>query len=271
MFEKKSICVIGIGTIGSLIVEYLRKKRCQVIRVFCNDEDSLFKAKEKWGNDNMRYLLGDIRDYRRVLQALRDIDYVFNAAAIKHVPIAEENPMDAVKTNIIGLDNVIEACIVNGVKKLLHISTDKAVEPTTLMGATKLVGEKVLLSRWEQNIQVNMNIVRLGNILESRGSFMKIFEECKAKGKPVPITDKRMERFFMTQDELITFIMKVFKVMNGGSIFIPKMETFKLMDLVGDYPIKEIGIRKGEKLTEKLLSEYEEGIAEDKGDYSVII
>ena len=280
MFENKKIAVMGgTGTIGSLIVDYLITQNPSVIRVFSNDEDSLWKAQQRWGYGatiNMRYLLGDIRSIDRCLLALKGIDYVFNCAAIKHVPIAEYNPSETKKTNIDGLDNIINASVYRNVEKLLHISTDKAVNPTTVMGATKMISERILQIRWSQNPETNMICVRMGNILDSRGSILPKIREQKAKGLPITITNPEMERFWMSQKECVEFIMNAFKNGKNGEIWVPKLREKKLMDIVReevgiDYPIEIIGNRKGEKLREELLSDHEIMIADQtKRDVWVI-
>jgi len=269
IFENKKICVFGgTGTIGSLIVEYLLTQNPSVIRVFSNDENSLWESQQKWHNSNMRYLLGDIRDLDRCILALKDIDYVFNAAAIKHVPFAEYNPLEAVKTNIIGLDNIINASIYRKIKKLLHISTDKAVRPSTVMGASKQIGERILQMRWAQNPEIKMVCVRLGNVWNSRGSILPLINECKKQEKPIPITDLDMTRYFMQPEEVTKFIIDSFREGREGEIFIPKLKTVKILDImhgeVGiNYPFEEIGIRRGEKLEEELISEEELRFAEE--------
>jgi len=267
-FKDKTICVFGgTGTIGSLIVEYLVTQKPYSIRIFCNVENELHECKQKWGVDEpYRYLLGDIRDYRRVKRALKGVDYVFNAAAIKHVPEAEYNPIEAVNTNIIGLDNIIEGCVIHEIEKLLHISTDKAVEPTTLMGATKMISERLLQMRWAQNPEIKMVIVRLGNVYGSRGSVIQVIREQKEKGQSITVTNPDMHRFFMMPSEVTEFIMKAFNGNGEGEIWVPKLEESNLMDVlrkeVGkDYPITIIGNRKGEKLHEKLLTDYERSIS----------
>ena len=219
--------------------------------------------------NKLRYIYGDIRDLDRVRRALKGVDYCFNCAAMKHVPYCEYNPLEAVKTNIIGLDNVIEGCIEHDVKKLLHVSTDKSCEPICVMGATKMIGEKLLQMRWQQNPNNQMVCVRSGNIWNSRGSLMKLVEECKKTNKPVPITDKRMRRYFIQPEELIEFIILAFKEGKNGEIWIPKLKEISIMDAIhegvpDDYPLIEIGIRKGEKLEEKLISECENVIEKEK-------
>lgn len=267
-FENKTICVFGgTGTIGSLIVEYLAEQKPYVIRVFSNDENSLWESQQRWGiNEPYRYLLGDIRNLERVNRALKGVDYVFNCAAIKHVPFAEYNPREAVDTNIIGLDNIIEGCRVHKVKRLLHISTDKAVEPTTLMGMTKGISERLIQIRWAQNPEIVMVVVRLGNVYGSRGSVIQIVREQKTKGLPITITNPNMERFFMMPGDVIEFIIKAFKNAGKGEIWVPRLKESKLMDIIenevgSDWSIEIIGNRKGEKLREILLTDYEKTIS----------
>ena len=267
-FENKTICVFGgTGTIGSLIVEYLLTKNPETIRVFSNDENSLWECQQKWKEYqyHLRYLIGDIRNLERVKRALKGVDCVFNCAAIKHVPFAEYNPREAVDVNIIGLDNIIEGCRVHKIKKLLHISTDKAVEPTTTMGMTKGISERIVQTRWTQNPEIQMVIVRLGNVYGSRGSVIPLVREQKAKGQPITITNPDMNRFFMQPEEVTDFIMKAFEKGKDGEIWVPRLKESKLIDVirkeVGDCPMTIIGNRKGEKLNEKLLNDYEKSMA----------
>jgi len=287
-FKNKSICVFGgTGTIGSIIIEHLRKFSPKTIRVFSNDENSLWECQQKWKftefkefhewdkEKRIRYLLGDIRNYNRVYVALRDIDYVFNCAAVKHVPFAEYNPLEAVNINIHGLENIIKASVERGVEKLLHISTDKAVEATTLMGATKFIGELIVQVRWTQNPNVGMIIVRLGNVWDSRGSIIQLIKECEKSQKPIPITHPDMTRYFMTPIEVQDFILKAFREGYKGDIFVPKLKIVKLMDIIHgqvgiEYPSEIIGIRKGEKLNEKLLTEEELSNCEEHETYWII-
>ncbi|KKK96780.1 hypothetical protein LCGC14_2659340 [marine sediment metagenome] len=271
-FKNKSICVFGgTGTVGSIIVEYLREFTPKVIRIFSNDENSLWESQQKWSNDGLRYLLGDIRNYNRVKRALKGIDYVFNCAAIKHVPFAEYNPLEAVETNILGLDNIINASVECGVKKILHISTDKAVEPTTVMGATKMISERLLQMRWTQNSETDMVCVRFGNVYGSRGSIVQIIRECKKRGEPITITDPNMTRYFMQEDEVIELLFNAFANGCKGEIWVPKLKPVLLSEIIKkevgiNYSYKIIGARKAEKFSEKLLFDHEilETIDNDK-------
>jgi len=276
-FENRTICVFGgTGTIGSLIIEYLLKQQPSSIRVFSNDENSLWEKEQEWNSDKLRFLLGDIRDYRRVLRAVRNTDYVFNSAAIKHVSKAEYNPIEAVNTNILGLDNIIEACISANVKKLLHISTDKACEPICVMGYTKAIGERIMQTRWIQNPTFDMVSVRLGNVLGSRGSIIPIVRDLIEQNKPITITDSNMVRYFMKENEVVDFIMKAFIEGNHADIWIPKLKEELLIDVLErEFKISEkevifIGKRKGEKLKEILISQDELEDAQSEKEYWIL-
>lgn len=277
MFENKKICVFGgTGTIGSLIVDYLLEQHPSVVRVFSNDENSLWDSYRQWGHGlELRYILGDIRDPEKLKKVLKGIDYVFNCAAIKHVPFCEYNPMEAVKTNILGLENIIEACVYNKIKKLLHVSTDKSVKASTVMGSTKFIGERIVQMRWAQNPEIEMVCVRLGNVWDSRGSIVPLIRECQKQHRAIPLTHIDMTRYFMQPQEVIEFIMKAFQEGGKGEIFIPKLKIVKIMDIIKgevgiDYPFEEIGIRRGEKIEEELISEEELRVAEEYEDKWII-
>jgi len=224
----------------------------------CNNEEELHNSQLKWKEyPNIRYLLGDIRNLERVKRALKNIDYVFSCAAVKHVPFAEGNPIEAVMINIIGLYNIINACVVQGVKSLLHISTDKACYPTCVMGATKFIGEQLCQILAEQNSELRIIVIRSGNVWNSRGSFSLLLEKYKKENKPFPLTHPDMKRYFIEKDELGKFIMEAFDKANSGEIWVPRLKEKLIIDLIGDYPYEIVGCRKGEKLEEKLISEEE--------------
>jgi len=236
--------------------------------VFGIDEDSLWESQQKWKNEKIRYLLGDIRNLRRVKRALSGVDYVFNMAAIKHVPFCEYNPIEAIEVNILGLNNIITASIEQKVKKLLHISIDKAVNPSNIMGVSKMVSERLLQIRWIQNPKIQMVCVRSGNVWNSRGSIVQIIKKLKDKNQPIPITDSNMTRFFIYPNELISLIINAFKEGKNGEIWVPKLKEVNLLDIVHnlvgkDYPIEIVGIRKGEKLHEELILDYEISISDE--------
>jgi len=276
VFENKKICVFGAtGTIGTLIVDYLLTQNPEVIRVFANSENSLWLSRQQWKEINVRYLLGDIRSLERVRSALKDIDYVFNCAAVKHVDFAEYNPMEAVSVNINGLNNIIQACIERKVKKLLHISTDKVVNTSTVMGATKLIGERLVQIRWSQNPTVQMVVVRLGNVWNSRGSIVPLIHECMKQHRPIPLTHPEMTRYFIQPEELIKFVMDAFENGGKGEIYVPKLKVVKILDLIHNeagisYPFETIGIRRGEKLSEELISQEELRFATELQDKWII-
>lgn len=262
-FKDKSIMVFGgTGTVGSLIVEYLQQFSPKVLRIFSNDENSLWEAQQKFGDNKIRYIIGDIREYERVKRSLKDVDYVFNCAAIKHVPFAEYNPIEVVKTNIFGLDNIINASVEQKIKKILHISTDKAVEPSTNMGATKMIGERLVQARYMQNPTIDMVITRFGNVWGSRGSIVQIIREQKRLGKPITITDPNMTRYFMQENEVIDLIFTAFVEGHNGDVWVPKLKPVLLSEVIKkevgeNYSYQIIGARKAEKISEKLLFDHE--------------
>ena len=203
--------------------------------------------------------------------------FCFNCAALKHVDLCEQNVIESVKTNILGLDNILNACSLNHVQKIVHVSTDKAVEPSSVMGATKLIGERLCLSYKNLNVA----IVRFGNVYGSRGSLVPIINRCLDNGKEILLTDIRMKRYFIQLKDAASIICEAMKNMNGGEIFIPKMQEHKVIDIIYDLitkrgfklnevNIREVGARKGEKLTEKLMTESEaENAKELKGVYMI--
>ncbi|MFX1391972.1 MAG: SDR family NAD(P)-dependent oxidoreductase [Promethearchaeota archaeon] len=276
-FKNKIILVTGgTGTIGSEIVSQLLKFNPKTIRIFSNSENELWEAKFKFQDygDKLRFLLGDLRNFERIRRASQHVDYIFNAAAIKHVPISEYNPMEAINVNIHGLENLIEAAYLNKVKKLIHISTDKAVNPTTVMGATKMLGERLLISR-EMTKGKHLTIiscVRFGNVLGSRGSIIPLLKEQIKKSNSVTLTDERMKRFFLSITQAVELVIKSTILAKGGEIFVLKMPIIIIKDLIevviSEYckkinldpksiEIKMIGPRPGEKLDEELISPVE--------------
>ena len=259
----------GTGTIGRIIAEaYISTCPNLYLRIFSNSENELWETEQIFGNEKIRYLLGDIRDYQRVKRAMMGVDLVFNCAAIKHVPICEYNPMEAVTVNIIGLDNILRAATTLGIKRVIHISTDKAVEPIGVMGATKLIGEHMCKIR-NGNNGVMISCVRLGNVMGSRGSFIQVIQNCEHQNKPIPLTHPEATRYVMSSIEVREFILNCFAYMRGGEIFIPKLEKIKIIDLVKDAQrVDVIGLRPGEKLHEKLFSSYE-SIQEEGAFYIV--
>ena len=267
-FDDKTILITGgTGSIGSHLVKKLVTTNCKSIRVLSNNEHELYTLQQKYQNSSkLRYLLGDVRDKERLIVASGGVDIVLHAAAVKHVPICEYNPLDAIQTNVIGTQNAIEASIKTNVKKFVFISTDKAVSPLTTLGATKLLAERLTISSMAyrtSNIPILYSI-RFGNVLASRGSVVELFLNQIKQGKPLTVTDKNMTRFTMTPDEAVNLILSTVKVAKGGEVFVLKMKVMKIgdlaeamIDLYGNgkkYEILETGIRQSEKIHEELIT-----------------
>lgn len=274
-FKGKSILITGAsGSIGSVIVKELLKYDCKVIRAFSNDENGIYQLsneinaeikttfQNKMKINKIRFLIGDIRDYKRNLEACREIDICIHAAALKHVPICEYNPDETKKTNIEGTQKLIKAAIKKKVKKFLFISTDKAVNPISLMGKSKLKAENVVLKSNKKSSKTKFSVIRFGNIIASRGSVLPNFLNQIKNNKEITITNKDMTRFFITIKDVTREIFYSLYKMEGSELFtIKKMKVFKILDLakalkdIFKYKkkIKIIGLREGEKLYEELL------------------
>lgn len=256
----------GTGSFGQKFVEIILKKyQAKKVIIFSRDELKQFQMKNnpifKSYIKKMRFFIGDIRDRERLHYALKQkIDYVVHAAALKQVPIAEYNPYEAIKTNVIGAQNLIDATSEFNIKKVIALSTDKAASPINLYGATKLAADKLFISANNYNRGTLYSVVRYGNVFASRGSVAPFFLKKKRDGV-LPITDKRMTRFNITLNEAIKFVIKSLKLMQGGEIFVPKIPSLKVSDLAKTmYPnkkLKIIGLRPGEKLHEEMISESE--------------
>ena len=257
----------GTGSFGKKFTEIvLNKYSPKKLIIFSRDEYKQSKMAKIFSEDkypSIRYFLGDVRDKYRLFRAFEEVDYVIHAAALKQVPALEYNPMEAVKTNVMGTDNIIEAAIDTGVKKVIVLSTDKAVNPVNLYGATKLVAEKIFIAaNAYAGGKIKFSVVRYGNVVGSRGSIVPLFLNLKKKGiKEYPITDIRMTRFWITLEQGVKFVLKALEESAGGEIFIPKIPSMKVTDLVKalepDCKIKLIGIRPGEKINEIMISEEE--------------
>ena len=259
MFNNKSVLVTGgTGSFGKRFVSMLLKQyKPKKMIVFSRDELKQFEMSQTYNAPCMRYFLGDVRDEPRLETAMREVDYVVHAAALKQVPAAEYNPMECIKTNVQGAQNVIDAALANGVKKVIALSTDKAANPVNLYGATKLCSDKLFTAA--NNISGNrktlFSVVRYGNVIGSRGSVVPFFKKLVAEGaKEIPITDARMTRFWLRLDDAVEFVFKNFQRMQGGEVFVPKIPSMRIMDLAEaiapNLPTKIIGIRPGEKLHE---------------------
>ena len=259
MFNGKSILITGgTGSFGRQCVKtILAKYKPRRLIVFSRDEFKQFQMQQEFNSPVMRYFLGDVRDLNRLRQAMRNVNYVIHAAALKQVPAAEYNPMEFIKTNINGADNVIHAALENEVEKVIALSTDKGVNPVNLYGATKLVSDKLFVAA--NNIagghRTSFAVVRYGNVAGSRGSILPFYRKLLAEGATeLPVTDRRMTRFWFSTEEAVEFVLKSFRLMQGGEIFVPKIPSLRIVDLAEAMApgirIKEIGIRPGEKLHE---------------------
>ncbi|KZN13475.1 UDP-N-acetylglucosamine 4,6-dehydratase (inverting) [Marinomonas sp. TW1] len=259
MFNNKSILITGgTGSFGrqyvkTLLANYQPKR----LVIYSRDELKQYEMQQDFDAPCMRYFIGDVRDKDRMTQAMRDVDFVIHAAALKQVPAAEYNPMECIKTNIHGAENVIAAAIANDVEKVIALSTDKAAAPINLYGATKLASDKLFVAANNMVGQgrTRFSVVRYGNVVGSRGSVVPFFQKLVADGADaIPITHPEMTRFWITLPMGVDFVLKNFQRMQGGEIFIPKIPSVQIMDLAAAYapnlPTKEIGIRPGEKLHE---------------------
>ncbi|MGP4038672.1 SDR family NAD(P)-dependent oxidoreductase [Gracilibacillus sp. D59] len=279
-FEGKKILVIGgTGTIGKSVIKHLIKENPQVIRIFSRDEYKQYKLQDEFGNsDKLSFVIGDIREYDTLLNAMKDIDYVLHLAAMKRVDSCENNPYEAVKTNVHGTNNVMNAAISQNVKKVIFTSSDKAISPTNSYGATKLIAER-LISAAERNKKENETIfasVRFGNVMGSRGSVIPLFKESILKNKKISITDKNMTRFMMTLNQATELTIKTLQEAKGGEVFVLKMPVINLGDLADvlieetcnkhqinseEIDIEVTGLRPGEKMYEELMTYDESTLA----------
>ena len=259
MFQNKSILITGgTGSFGKQCVEtLLNHHQPKKIIVYSRDELKQYEMAQKFDSPIMRYFIGDVRDEQRLGMAMREVDYVIHAAALKHIPVAEYNPMECIKTNINGADNVINVALEQGVDKVIALSTDKAVNPINLYGATKLAADKLFVAanNLAGDRKTRFSVVRYGNVLGSRGSVVPFFQKLIQEGATeIPITDPRMTRFWITLNQGIDFVLKNFTRMQGGEIFVPKIPSMKMTDmaeaLAPGVPHKIVGIRPGEKLHE---------------------
>jgi UDP-N-acetylglucosamine 4,6-dehydratase/5-epimerase len=263
-WSKKTILITGgTGSLGKHLCKVLLEKYHPLaIRIYSRDELKQHEMRQVFGDKNIRYFIGDVRDGNRLKRAMEGADIVIHAAALKQVPACEYNPLEAVRTNVIGAENVINAAIDNGVNKVISVSTDKAVNPVNLYGATKLCAEKIIIqgNAYVGDRNTRFSCVRYGNVIGSRGSVVPLFKEQKKKGK-ITITDDCMTRFWITLDQAVELIVKAITHMQGGEIFVPKIPSMRITDLAKalapECEIEIIGIRPGEKLHEVLLMEEE--------------
>lgn len=279
MFNNKSILITGgTGSFGHQFIETLLENYTPSrIVVFSRDELKQFEMQQRFPQPVMRFFLGDVRDGTRLRQAMRGIDYVVHAAALKQVPAAEYNPMECIKTNIHGAENVIAAALENEVKRVIALSTDKAANPANLYGATKLCSDKLFVAA--NNIAgghaTRFAVVRYGNVVGSRGSVVPVFKQLLTNGATeLPVTDPRMTRFWITLEQGIEFVIRSFERMYGGEIFVPKIPSMRILDLVESLapglPVKTIGIRPGEKLHEIMCPADDSHLTLEFADHFVI-
>jgi len=268
----------GTGSFGQKFTEViLEKYNPKAIRIFSRDELKQSEMVQKFNNDErLRFFIGDVRDINRLSRAMDDVNIVVHTAALKQVPFCEYNPFEAVSTNIIGSQNVIDAAINHNIEKVIAISTDKAVSPVNLYGATKLCMEKIMVasnSYVGSKRQTKLSCVRYGNVVGSRGSIIPLFKK-QNLDRVVTITDKRMTRFWITLEQGVEFVIKCIEIMKGGEIFIPKIPSMKIIDLKNviapDCKIKYIGMRPGEKINECLIIEEESRHAVEYDNFFII-
>ncbi|MCR8632383.1 UDP-N-acetylglucosamine 4,6-dehydratase family protein [Paenibacillus radicis (ex Xue et al. 2023)] len=286
---KKILIIGGTGTIGKSLLQTMLLDRPDVIRILSRDEYKQFKLQQQYSEyTNIRYLIGDVRDAERVQRAMQDIDYVFHAAAMKHVPSCEYNPFEAVQTNIIGTQNVIQASLAAGVKKVIFTSTDKAIAPTNTYGASKLMAERLVASaQYSRGSRGTIfAAVRFGNVMGSRGSVIPLFKSQIESRRAITITDPNMSRFMMTLKQATELTLKAMSFAQGGEIFVLKMPVVRLSDLANvviakmanklglcgeeEIKVESIGLRPGEKMYEELMTVEESKIAIELPDMYII-
>jgi len=279
MFNNKTLLITGgTGSFGNAVLRRFLGSDLREIRIFSRDEKKQDDMRKRYGSAKLKFYIGDVRDSRAVAAAMRGVDYCFHAAALKQVPSCEFHPMEAVRTNVLGTENVLEAAIAAGVRRVICLSTDKAVYPINAMGISKAMMEKVMVAS-SRNLEGTATIIsgtRYGNVMASRGSVIPLFVEQVQAGKPITITDPLMTRFMMTLDDAVELVLYAFKHGNNGDIFVQKAPAATvevlvqaLLGLLGKpgHEVRVIGTRHGEKLYEALLSREERAAAEDLGEY----
>lgn len=263
VLDKSSVLITGgTGSLGkALIAHLLSETSARRIAIYSRDEFKQFHLRQHFKDDpRLRWFLGDVRDTERLKRAFHGVDYVIHAAALKQVDTGEYNPMEFVKTNVLGSQNVIEAAIDAGVRKVVALSTDKASSPINLYGATKLTADKLFVAanNYSQAYGTALCVVRYGNVMGSRGSVIPFFQKMVMEGKPIPLTDLRMTRFWISLQNAVNFVMESFDLMSGGELYVPRIPSMKLLDLAEaiapGHEVTEIGMRPGEKLHEEMIS-----------------
>jgi UDP-glucose 4-epimerase len=279
VFDGKTLLITGgTGSFGTTVLRRFINEPFDEIRIFSRDEKKQEDQRNKFVDPRLSYHIGDVRDYRSVLNATRGVDFIFHAAALKQVPSCEFHPMEAVKTNVLGADNVLEAAIANGVARVVCLSTDKAVYPINAMGISKAMMEKVMVAKARTALGSKTTIcgTRYGNVLASRGSVVPLFVGQALRGDPITLTDPNMTRFVMTLPQSVDLVLHAFQSGDGGDLFVQKapavtVENLALavLDVLGkpNHPVRIVGTRHGEKLYEALLSREEMAVADDQGKY----
>jgi UDP-N-acetylglucosamine 4,6-dehydratase len=279
MFNDKSILITGgTGSFGKQYVKTLLERyQPKKLIIYSRDELKQFEMEQDFNQDCMRYFIGDVRDRERLTMAMDGVDYIIHAAALKQVPAAEYNPMECIKTNIHGAENVIQAALANNVEKVIALSTDKAANPINLYGATKLASDKLFVAanNMAGSKKTRFSVVRYGNVVGSRGSVVPFFNKLISNGSEfLPITDINMTRFWITLQQGVDFVLKNFKHMSGGEIFVPKIPSIRIIDLAKamapDLPQKIIGIRPGEKIHEIMCPSDDSHLTLEFDDHYVI-
>lgn len=279
MFTNKTLLITGgTGSFGNAVLQRFLNSGLGEIRIFSRDEKKQDDMRRRYGHPKLKFYLGDVRDARGLAVAMRGVDYVFHAAALKQVPSCEFHPMEAVRTNVLGTENLLEAAIAAGVKRVVCLSTDKAVYPINAMGISKAMMEKVMVAA-SRNLEGAATVIcgtRYGNVMASRGSVIPLFVDQVLAGKPITVTDPSMTRFMMTLDDAVELVLYAFENGENGDIFVQKAPAATvqvlaqaLLELMGkpEHEVREIGTRHGEKLYEALLSREEMACAEDRGNY----
>ncbi len=276
-FENKTILITGgTGSFGNAVLRRLLSSDLNEIRIFSRDEKKQDDMRKRYNSSKLKFYIGDVRDQQSVMNVVRGVDYIYHAAALKQVPSCEFYPLEAVKTNVMGTENVLEAAIQCGVKRVVVLSTDKAVYPINAMGISKAMMEKVAVAKSRSSTQTVINVTRYGNVMASRGSVIPLFIEQVRANKPITITDPSMTRFMMTLDDAVDLVLYAFERGQSGEIFVQKAPAATievlakaLTTLLGkpEHEVRVIGTRHGEKLYEALLSREEMAAAEDLGGY----
>ncbi|MFA0563444.1 polysaccharide biosynthesis protein [Vibrio sp. 10N.222.51.C8] len=279
MFNDKTLLITGgTGSFGNAVLDRFLGTNIKEIRIFSRDEKKQDDMRKKYNSPKLKFYIGDVRDYNSILSASRGVDFVYHAAALKQVPSCEFHPMEAVKTNVLGTENVLEACIANEVSRVVCLSTDKAVYPINAMGISKAMMEKVIVAKSRNLEHTNTTIcaTRYGNVMASRGSVIPLFLRQVFSNEPITITDPNMTRFMMTLDDAVDLVLHAFEHGSSGDIFVQKAPAATIQTLVeallqvagnSAHTVNVIGTRHGEKLYEALCSREEMFVAQDQGEY----